>query len=171
MTRIVLPGAVALVFALGGCAQLSSLTNRDKAPAPATVTEAEVQAPIVDAPETPDEVAAVVTAPPPAAGANTAAKLDTVTAEQKAAAKTVTEGGAKLGQVTASLGDPTEGGLWVKTGLVKSVQSGRIENPANGESGLVELRPGDGGTTMSLSTMRLLNIPLTDIPTVVLYSQ
>lgn len=113
----------------------------------------------------------VTTAPPPAAGANTAASLDTVTDEQKAAAQSVTEGGNRLGEVTASLGDPTEGGLWVKTALVSSTQSGRVENPANGQTGLVELRPGEGGTTLSLSTMRLLEIPLTDIPTVVLYSQ
>ena len=179
MTKFVPICAVALVFALGGCAQLSRIANRDGgAPAPdaaasaaGAAPEAPAAAPPEVAPETPEEVQAVVSAPPPAAGANTAAALDTVSDEQKAAAQSVTEGGNRLGEVTASLGDPTEGGLWVKTALVSSTQPGRIENPANGQSGLVELRPGDGGTTLSLSTMRLLEIPLTDIPTVVIYSQ
>ncbi|SPJ22746.1 hypothetical protein [Palleronia abyssalis] len=168
MTRIVPFSAIALVIALGACSQVSETFNRqDTAPVP----DAPAAAPAPVAPETDDEVAAVVQAPAPSSGARTAAEFDTTTDAQKAAAQAPSEGGQRLGQVTASLGDVGDPGLWIRTDLVTSVQPGRIENPANGQSGLVELRPGDGGATLSIAAMRLLEIPLTDIPEVVVYTR
>lgn len=160
-TRITL-GLIALSVALGGCARLSGNANET---AEAPVTE-EAAASTGTSQET--------AAPIPTSGARTADQFDTTTAEEKAAATaTPDQAGARLGEVTASLGDPTDPGLWINTTLVNSAQPGRIENPATGKSGLVELRPleGEGGASISLAAMRLLDIPLTDIPTITVYAQ
>ena len=113
-------------------------------------------------------------APPPRRGANTVDALDTATEEQRAAATApATAEGERLGEVTASLGDPTDPGIWMRTGLVESRQSGRVVVEGSGAGATVELIPleGEGGAQLSLSAMRLLNVALTDLPTVIVYRQ
>ena len=111
-------------------------------------------------------------APRPAARA-TAAQLDTTTAEQRSAAAKPSEAAErKLGTTVASLGNPSEGGFWIKTPLVKERGIGRIVNPANGKSAKVDLIPLDGagtGSQVSLPAMQLLGISLTDLPTIEVY--
>jgi len=107
-------------------------------------------------------------APPPASGAQSVEALDTTTPEQRAAA--AAPGAAPkqvLGKTVATLGSPTEPGLWLKTPLVEREQQGRVRNPANGKSSLVTLIPIDGpktaGSRMSLAALRLIEASLTDL--------
>ncbi|UWR16776.1 hypothetical protein [Sulfitobacter sp. M368] len=107
-------------------------------------------------------------APPPAPSAQSAEALDTTTAEQRAAAVAPPAAPTRdLGRTVASLGSPTEPGLWLKTPLVKAEAQGRVTNPANGKSSLVTLIPLDGpatgGSRVSLSAMRLIGASLTDL--------
>ncbi|WP_240611089.1 hypothetical protein [Oceaniglobus ichthyenteri] len=123
-----------------------------------------------------DDVRDVVSAPPPAAAARTEEEFDTTTDAQRkqAEAAPVAAGEVKLGETVASLGDPTQGGFWIKSPLVKTAGPGRIENPANGKSALVELiplaGPETGGSQVSLAALRLLEAPITDLPTLVVYA-
>lgn len=106
-------------------------------------------------------------APPPPPAAQTAAALDTTTPEQRAAASAPAAKTTALGKTIASLGSPSEPGLWLKTPLVDKEQQGRVTNPANGKSSLVTLipieGPATGGSRMSLSAMRLIGASLTDL--------
>ncbi|TRD16438.1 D-galactarate dehydratase [Palleronia caenipelagi] len=173
--------ALPLALTLAGCADMPNPFEPKEPPTPpqqVRIDRAPGQvdapaAPVVAQPETPAEVAAVVDAPPPSPAATTVAQLDTTTEAQKAAATAAPQSvGARLGTAQAALGDPTDPGLWLKTGLVSSPQPGRVQ-AANGQSVLVELRPvpGDGGPTMSLAAMQALQVPLTDIPVVTVYAQ
>ncbi|MBJ3763065.1 hypothetical protein ILP92_09945 [Maribius pontilimi] len=152
-------------MALSGCAQLPNPFAARPVSGPAPTVE--------DTPPPPEEIAAIVSAPRPAAAARTVDQFDTTTQEQKAAATAAPTGGeTRLGEVVASLGDPTEPGLWIKTPLVTEQRSGRLEYPGSGKSAVVELRPlaGDGGSQVSLAAMRLLEAPLTDLPTLIVYA-
>lgn len=109
-------------------------------------------------------------APAPAARAS-AAQLDTTTTQQRSeAAKAPEVAETRLGTTIASLGDPTEGGFWIKTPLVKARGIGRIVNPANGKSARVDLIPLDGeqggGSQVSLPALQLIGVSLTDLPTI-----
>lgn len=132
-------------------------------PAPAGVTDAE-------------PAVAAALAPParPPAGARTAAALDTTTPEQRAAAKAVAEtaGDRRLGQVSATLGNPTEPGFWLSTALVDAPGPGRVEL-SGGASVAVELRPagGSGSTLLSLAAFRALGLGLTDLPEVTVFAR
>lgn len=147
--RIIGQAALAVgLIALTGCAELG-LTAKPEAPAP-------------------EPVAAVVPAV-----ANTAEALDTTTEAERAAALAepapATE--TELGRTIASLGDPTDPGFWIKTPLVSAPAKGRAE-AANGRSVLVDLIPmdgGAGGSQISLPALRLLELPLTDLPELTLY--
>ncbi len=122
----------------------------------------------------PEDIAEVVRAPRPRAGANTVDALDTTSDAQRAAARAgAGTGGERLGEVTASLGDPTDPGIWMRTALVSSRQSGRVEVAGTGQSTVVELIPlaGEGGAQLSLAAMRLLQVPLTELPDLVVYRQ
>ena len=114
-------------------------------------------------------------APKPPANARTAAQFDTVSAEEKqAATQTPADpvGERSLGETVASLGDPSDPGLWLQTPLVKAVQPGRVT--LNGKSAKVELRPIDGpataGSRLSLSAMQLIGAPLTGLPTIEVFA-
>ncbi|WP_245999139.1 hypothetical protein [Paracoccus methylarcula] len=117
-------------------------------------------------------VTAVTRAPSPRPAARaTPAQLDTTTAEQKAAAAKAPETSeVKLGTTVASLGNPTEGGFWIKTPLVKARGVGRIRNPENGKSAKVDLIPLDapasGGSQVSLPALQLIGVSLTDLPVI-----
>lgn len=107
-------------------------------------------------------------APRPPAAARSAEALDTTTPEQRAAAAAPgTAGNRALGKTVASLGDPTQPGLWLKTPLVEAEAKGRVTNPATGKSSAVTLIPrggaATGGSQMSLSALRLIGASLTEL--------
>ena len=112
--------------------------------------------------------------PPPSDTARTVEDFDTTTAQDRAAAVATspTSGERRLGSTIASLGSPTEPGIWFKTPLVNSVGVGRIEY--NGNSVVVELRPSGGavgaGSQISLAAMRLIEASLTGLPEVTVYA-
>lgn len=93
--------------------------------------------------------------------------LDTATTADIRAASRPSAGGASLGSTVASLGDPTKPGLWLETPLVQQQRMGRIE-ASDGTALTVTLLPIPGsatsGSRISLSAMRGLGVPLTDLP-------
>ncbi|MBU3029403.1 hypothetical protein KNW02_04605 [Paracoccus sp. XHP0099] len=167
---------MALVLsALAGCnpAGVTATASR-----PAATAAAAAEPGRIDTALTPEQVtaaAAITRAPAPKAAAKaTAAQLDTTTAAQKtAAAEAPAAVETKLGTTVASLGDPTEGGFWIKTPLVKTRGIGRIVNPVNGKSAKVDLIPLDGpaggGSQVSLPALQLIGVSLTDLPTIEVY--
>lgn len=160
MKRLMLPSALTALGLLAGCAELQPASAPVEAPAAAAPTPA------------PQPVAQP--APPPPSGAASAEALDTTTPEQRAAATAAPEpvGEQRLGTTVASLGSPADPGLWIETPLVSSVAQGRVE-AANGKSVKLELRPSGGasgsGSEISLPAMRLLEVPLTDLPELTVY--
>jgi len=151
-------------LAIAGCTQTAQTEDRPTGePAtPATAEQVSAATAITRAP-----------APRPAARA-TPAQLDTTTKEQREAAAQVPAAGGetKLGTTVGSLGNPSEGGLWIKTPLVKERAMGRIVNPATKKSAKVELIPltgGGSGSQVSLPALQLLGISLTDLPTLEVY--
>jgi hypothetical protein len=73
-----------------------------------------------------------------------------------------------LGITVASLGDPTDPGLWLETPLVSSQIAGRIVTDT-AQTALVTLRPSGGavgsGSRISLAAMQALGLGLTDLAT------
>ena len=122
--------------------------------------------------EAPAPVTAVA-APPPPAAARTVEQFDTTTAEDRAAAKATpaSSGETRLGTTIASLGSPTDPGIWLETPLVSAVTMGRIDY--KGTSVALELRPNGkpagSGSQISLAAMRLLGVALTDLPEITVY--
>ncbi|WP_235000554.1 hypothetical protein [Pseudooctadecabacter jejudonensis] len=112
--------------------------------------------------------------PPPPPNARTVEDFDTTSAEDRAeaVAAPVSSGERALGTTIATLGSPTDPGIWFKTPLVTAVTQGRIEY--NGNSVAVELRPSGGaagsGSQISLAAMRLIEAPLTGLPEVTVYA-
>ncbi|KEO56123.1 hypothetical protein [Thioclava pacifica] len=150
--RIFLLGA--LIAPLAGCATLGLK------PAPKAAAPASAPSPVV--------------APVPKPTATSAEALDTTTAAQRAEAAERPAGGeARLGTTIASLGDPTQPGFWVRTGLVSAEAEGRIEDPKTGKSAKVTLipsgKPAGAGSEVSLPALRLLEVPLTELPELVVY--
>ncbi|MEM7489418.1 MAG: hypothetical protein AAF390_09875 [Pseudomonadota bacterium] len=156
MIRVVLIASLLV----SGCARLPFFGDRgipdSGAPAPA-----EVVAP-VPRPGT-------VVSPLAASGASATA-LDTVSEAEKAAARDVAAAapGGDLGEITVSLGDPAETGLWVKTSLVAAEAQGTVRR-AGGEPIAVTLRPlaGSGGAQISLSALQALGLPLAGLSPVI----
>ena len=116
--------------------------------------------------------------PPPPAAARTVDEFDTTSAEDRAAAVAVSAPAAsssQLGTTNVSLGSPSDPGIWLKTGLVTSLQKGRVVYPGNGKAVTLELRPSGGAASassqMSLAAMRLLDIPLTALADVEVFSE
>lgn len=107
----------------------------------------------------------------PGAGAQTAEALDATTPAERAAAAAPGAAGRELGQVIGALGDARQAGFWLKTPLVTAEQPGRVVSVANGKSAKVTLIPDDGANQLSLAAMRVLEIPLTDLPELVVYAQ
>ena len=132
---------------------------------------------LVQAPrETPPAQTAPATEAPklvvrPPANARTAAQFDTTSTAEREAAKAAAPkaGETRLGTTVATLGPAAETGIWLKTSLVSSVTPGRVTGP-NGKSINVELRPAGGaGTQISLAALRLLELPLTAMPSLTVY--
>lgn len=82
------------------------------------------------------------------------------------------EGEARLGSTVASLGDPSLAGFWIRTPLVGQPGKGRVVNAQSGASVQVDLlpMPGEGGSQLSLATMRLLGVSLTELPEIIVFS-
>mgnify|MGYP006894101905 FL=1 len=162
---IVAPALILTAGVLAGCTQGAMTAVRSADAAPQTQMTAEQVT-----------AAAAVTrapAPRPAARAS-AAQLDTTTPEQRAAAAKPAEAAeTRLGTTVASLGNPSEGGFWIKTPLVSERGIGRIVDPATGKSAKVDLIPLDGpasgGSQVSLPALQLLGVSLTDLPTLEVY--
>ncbi|MBT2130891.1 hypothetical protein [Aliiroseovarius lamellibrachiae] len=104
-------------------------------------------------------------APPPPVGAVTVEQFDTTSAEDRedAVVSTPLSQGA-LGQTIATLGDPAAPGFWLETPLVSSETEGRVTAANTGRTVKVTLRPISGpngaGSRISLSALRLLDLPL-----------
>ena len=160
MTRIFFIGL--LVVGIAGCGDMAARLGIGRGVnAPDTALPADT--PVTEAALTP-----ATAAPRPPAAAKTAEALDTTTPEQRAAAAAPATAPTKaLGKTIASLGSPTEPGLWLKTPLVKAEAQGRVTNLANGKSSVVTLIPIDGpataGSRMSLAALRLIDASLTDL--------
>ena len=129
----------------------------------------------------PDGGGAVNPVKKPPAGARTVAQFDTTTVAEKNAAEAEAKAAQKsgdgrlLGRTVASLGDPGDPGLWIKTPLVKAPAKGRVVYPVNGKGVQLDLLPIDGpetaGSRLSLAAFRVIEAPLTELPEVDVYAQ
>ncbi|SHI41952.1 D-galactarate dehydratase [Wenxinia saemankumensis] len=162
--------ALAPAFALlSACATLQPASAPSSGPdATAAAQQAAIGAP------PPVETLDLTPPPPPPAGATTADQFDTTTEEDRAEATAATAGGeTQLGTTLATLGNPASPGIWIETPFVTSVTAGRVER-SNGEGINIELRPSGGqpgsGSEISLPAMQLLNLPLTAIEELTVYS-
>ncbi|MGY6536061.1 MAG: hypothetical protein ACXIVG_12000 [Pararhodobacter sp.] len=105
----------------------------------------------------------------------TAEALDTTSEAERAAARSAAArpGGQALGETLAGLGAPTEGGFWLRTGLVTQPRPGRLVS-ASGASVAVELRPSGrapgSGSEVSLAALRALDLPLTGLATLQVFA-
>ncbi|WP_168769384.1 D-galactarate dehydratase [Yoonia sediminilitoris] len=135
---------------------------------------------IFDTPNAPAEAAPAPTLdptppPPPPPSARTVDQFDTTTAEdrQEALVVQVSASEQNLGTTIASLGPPTEPGIWLKTPLVTELKQGRVEY--QGQSINLELRPSGGaagsGSQISLAAMRLIGAPLTSLPELAVFAK
>ncbi|MDP5360728.1 MAG: D-galactarate dehydratase, partial [Paracoccaceae bacterium] len=110
----------------------------------------------------------------PPVTAVTVEQFDTTTQEERAAAAVTTQtpGDQELGSTIASLGPPTEPGIWLKTPLVTALTAGRVTY--QGKSINIELRPSGGapgsGSQISLAAMRLIEAPLTGLPELTVFA-
>ncbi|MCX7299778.1 MAG: D-galactarate dehydratase [Rhodobacterales bacterium] len=150
-----------LTVLLGACSDFEEFVQ-----GPGAET-APVEAPVVPLDPTPP--------PPPPVAARTVEEFDTTTAEDRAEAVAVPAAATEveLGTTIASLGSPTVPGIWMETPLVSEVVMGRVEYPPLGTSVALELRPSGGeagsGSQISLAAMRLLEVPLTELPELVVF--
>ena len=140
MTRAPIPPLALLpLLLIAGCAEL-----RDRAPdAPADATAAVVAPEEVESEDTADGDAKAAASAPAAVAA-----------------------GGMLGTTIASLGDPGQGGMWIKTPLVRAPGKGTVGY--NGQSVAVDLIPIDdaagSGSRMSLAAFQALGAPITGLP-------
>jgi hypothetical protein len=159
--------------ALSGCAQGAFLSR--PASAPVAVEAAQPAEQTAIRPQA-RPAGAKPKAPPPPKTARTVEQFDTTTkAERAQAASAVKPAGERaLGDTVASLGDPSKPGFWLETPLVSRAQKGRVMFPGSGKSSQVDLLPIDGpataGSRISLAAMRLIEAPLTDLPTLKVYA-
>lgn len=111
--------------------------------------------------------------PPPRPAARTVEEFDTTSAEDRAEALAapapeVVAAERSLGRTVGSLGSPTDPGIWIKTPLVSKLTPGRVKVLSTGKTVSIELRPSGGqagsGSQISLAAMRLMGVPLTDLP-------
>ena len=150
---------------LAGCSNIPLLNRGGGATAPAP---ASTVAPGQGAVRPAGGASAVA---PPSTVTSSAAALDRVSEEEKAAARAeaaAAPAGGELGTETVALGDPGDAGLWVKTDLVSSETPGTVRT-GSGDAIAVTLRPlgSDGGAQISLSALQALGLPLTGLHPVV----
>ncbi|SLN42930.1 hypothetical protein ROJ8625_02114 [Roseivivax jejudonensis] len=156
-----------LAVSLAACAQIRDRFGGQAEPDPAAAA--------------PENAAAAPAAPVeerfPDAQARTVDDFDLSTEDERAAAAAAPASGGgerSLGTTVASLGDPASQGFWLETPLVDTETEGRVVYAATGQSANVTLRPIPGeagaGSRISLAAMRLLEAPLTDLPTLEVYA-
>lgn len=110
------------------------------------------------------EDTAVTTEAPPE-DATTVDEFDTTTEAEREAALAAPQasGERDLGVTVATLGNPSDPGIWMETPLVEAVVQGRVEAATGASLGL-ELRPIEGpdtaGSRISLPALRLLELGL-----------
>ncbi len=107
-------------------------------------------------------------------GASDAEALDETTVLQRQeATSNATPASGLLGETVVALGDPIMPGFWLKTPLVTAQQDGILER-AGGATVQVTLLPlggaPSGGSEISLAAMRSLDIGLTELVTLKVYS-
>ncbi|NDV00129.1 D-galactarate dehydratase [Pseudoroseicyclus tamaricis] len=113
--------------------------------------------------------------PPPPQTATTAEEFDTTSEEDRAAALAEPPAAeeVRLGTAIGSLGDAADPGIWIETGYVTELTWGRVEVASTGKTISLELRPSGGepgaGAEVSLPAMRLLEVPFTELPELVIY--
>ena len=100
-------------------------------------------------------------------------QLDVATdSKRAAAADTVPKSaGTLLGVTVAALGNPAQTGFWLKTALVDVETQGSIRTAATGAAVNLTLLPLEAasGSQLSLSAMRMLDVPLTALVEVKVY--
>ncbi len=113
----------------------------------------------------------------PPANATTPEDFDTTSANERlaATAQPPSSGETEIGRTVASLGNPADPGFWLQTPLVSIDTPGRVVDPATGASVSVELiaipGPKTAGSRISLAALRLLGIPLTGLPELIVFSR
>ena len=145
-SRLIAP--LAVLFILSGCSLIPNpFPREDRTPVPddtveATQTEVEAE----DAAEGVEETAATEPTEAPTGSAPAATGL--------------------LGETVVALGDPAKPGFWLMTPLVKAEQPGRLEREGGAvvQVTLIPLEGEEGaGSQISLSAMRALDIPITEL--------
>ena len=159
MTHLSRLFAVCLALGLSGCGDTSSPFGENPNPSAQDTAGSEaIGAPIVLEEDEPEIVLG--------SGGATPDALDTTSATELAEAANASRGNA-LGETVASLGDPTQQGLFLRTPLVAAETPGRVQ-AANGRSLAVTLIPIEGpstaGSQLSIGAMRGLGLGLTDLP-------
>jgi hypothetical protein len=152
MKKIVLTLSASALF-LAGCAELS-LTPQSTGQS----------APQAAAPQT-------STRPPLTGAPRTVADFDRATDDERQAAVAPPAAAAgSIGTTVASLGDPARPGFWMETPLVSTPTRGSVLYRATGRRLNLDLipiaGPPSGGSRLSLSAMRMLDAPLTGLPSV-----
>lgn len=170
--------AMLTVLALAACAPKQDAATGQTAMMP-TMTDPATGQPVISgpvltgtAPRTPGKSTSASTIG--VSAAQTVAQLDRSSGTERVRAAAAPSGGEiRLGSTVASLGDPSQPGFWVKTPLVIAEAPGRVVNPATGKSAKVRLIPLGGpasaGSQVSLPTLQMLGISLTDLPTLEVY--
>jgi hypothetical protein len=108
------------------------------------------------------------TASAPPENARTVEQFDTTSAQDRREATETQPAGRVIGTTIASLGDVTQPGFWLETPLVDQPMKGQVSLPGAADKVALDLIPIDGpdtaGSRISLAAMRLLGVPLTDLP-------
>ena len=132
-----------------------------------------VKAPAPPAPAAAKQSAAVT---PEILGTGTptpANQLDVATDSERAAAADTAQNsaGTLLGVTVAALGNPAQTGFWLKTALVDVETKGGISSAATSTTVNLTLIPLEAasGSQLSLSAMRMLDVPLTALVEVRVY--
>jgi hypothetical protein len=105
------------------------------------------------------------------AGAQTPESLDQTSEAERIAAIAPPVSGSEreLGRVIVALGPVTEQGFWLKSSLVTEPSKGRVVT-VTGTSVAVDLLPGEGAATLSLAAFRALELSLTELPELAVFT-
>ncbi len=164
-------GVLALFPTLLGCAQLPGFSRSAEPPAQTEIAVQATDAETLRPQARPDRGVRTLGA----AGLRPEA-LDQTSAEERAAALAPAATRTQLlGETLASLGNPADPGLWLRTGLVTRVTQGRIELKQGNGSLNIELRPSGapagGGSQLSLAAFTSLGLPLTQLVDLHVYAE
>ena len=154
---------IVLIAGLAGCAALGPQPSTTRPSEAAQNPESAAQEGQTRPRMRPDTVAK---APP--STARTVEQFDTTSASDRREATAPQTSAALIGTTIASLGDVTRPGFWLETPLVTQPGKGQVNLPGSSTKVALDLIPIDGpataGSRISLAAMRLLGVPLTDLP-------